>query len=159
MPNDYILAGTARGENYKPNDTVLTPEHLFKALNLEFDLDPAHPPFKTHVPCKKYYTEQDDGLAQEWEGLVWLNPPFSKPTPWVQKFIIHSNGIMIAPLSKSLWSESLWRHSDSIMQLSPRFKFVKTDGKNFHHFQPIGLFAIGEIATQALHNSGLGKVR
>lgn len=150
--------------DYKPNDVVLTTKYVFDALQLEFDLDPAHPPFQTHVPCKRYYTEADDGLAQPWEGLVWMNPPYSKPAPWVEKFIDHGNGIALLPISKSKWFGELWLSDATIMFPTEASKFAtkqafEQNGKPFSIFMPLVLVAMGETATEALQNSGLGRIR
>jgi len=33
-----------------------------------------------------YFTEQDDGLSQEWYGSVWMNPPYGKTIGlWMKK--------------------------------------------------------------------------
>ena len=35
--------------------------------------------------CEQYFTIQDDGLAHEWTGTVWCNPPYSSVGRWVEK--------------------------------------------------------------------------
>lgn len=41
------------------------------------DLDPASCELANQtVKATRFYTAQDNGLAQEWYGNVWLNPPF-----------------------------------------------------------------------------------
>ena len=46
-----------------------TPKWLFDALGLEFDIDVAAPlqgiPW---LPAKRWFSQADDGLAQEWGG-------------------------------------------------------------------------------------------
>lgn len=49
-----------------------------------FDLDPASGAENQPLASTRY-TKEDDGLAQEWFGTVWLNPPFSEKTRWVRK--------------------------------------------------------------------------
>lgn len=48
-----------------------TPEWLFKALGLQFDIDVAAPvngiPW---IPTKRWFSQADDGLAQDWGGLL-----------------------------------------------------------------------------------------
>lgn len=45
------------------------------------DLDPASSEYAQQtVKATRYYTEQDNGLEQEWHGRVFLNPPFHHPT-------------------------------------------------------------------------------
>ena len=65
-----------------------TPQSFFNELNKEFSftLDPC----ATHetAKCTKYYTEEEDGLKQDWEGeTVFCNPPYSnrQQTKWVEK--------------------------------------------------------------------------
>lgn len=65
-----------------------TPQSFFNELNKEFNftLDPC----ATHetAKCTKYYTAEEDGLKQDWEGeTVFCNPPYSnrQQTKWVEK--------------------------------------------------------------------------
>jgi DNA N-6-adenine-methyltransferase (Dam) len=58
------------------SDDWYTPPEIFEALPLEFDLDPCSPGPAHWVPARQVFTKQDDGLAQSWSGLVFMNPPF-----------------------------------------------------------------------------------
>lgn len=43
------------------------------------DLDPAsNPEANETIRAAKIYTEDDDGLSQQWHGRVWLNPPYGR---------------------------------------------------------------------------------
>jgi len=38
------------------------------------------------VPAARHYTEAQNGLAQDWKGTVWLNPPYGRVIgDWVEK--------------------------------------------------------------------------
>ena len=64
-----------------------TPRAFFDELDREFHftLDPC----STHdnAKCAKHYTEEDDGLAQDWAGeTVFCNPPYGRAiADWVKK--------------------------------------------------------------------------
>jgi phage N-6-adenine-methyltransferase len=65
-----------------------TPQWLADQLAAEFgpfDLDPAATESNAKAPA--YFTAVDDGLAQDWHGVVWCNPPYGKTaTPrWLAK--------------------------------------------------------------------------
>ena len=80
------------------SDDWYTPPEIFAALRLTFDLDPCSPGSTHWVPARKVYTKENDGLAQPWEGCVFMNPPFGGRrghVPWLQKFLEHRNGIAV----------------------------------------------------------------
>ena len=64
-----------------------TPQDFFDKLNEEFHftLDAAASP--DNAKCPVYFTEEQNGLAQSWEGYtVWCNPPYCRKTgAWVKK--------------------------------------------------------------------------
>jgi hypothetical protein len=139
----------------KLSDEQYTPKSLFDQLGLTFDLDVAAPiNSKSHVPALRKYTQLDDGLIQPWEGRVWMNPPFSKVTPWVDKFIEHGNGIALLVVSRSYWFAKLWEVADGIVSTESNLKFDRPDGtKNSISFQTF-LFALGEENAKALDGTG-----
>jgi phage N-6-adenine-methyltransferase len=63
-----------------------TPQPFFDALHAEFTftLDVAAKP--NNAKCARYFTAADDGLAQFWDGVCWMNPPYGKTIGmWVAK--------------------------------------------------------------------------
>lgn len=63
-----------------------TPEAFFRALDAEFHftLDVCAVP--ENAKCRVFYTPEQDGLAQKWEGCCWCNPPYGREIgKWVKK--------------------------------------------------------------------------
>jgi site-specific DNA-methyltransferase (adenine-specific) len=61
------------------NEVWATPQDFFDKLNEEFrfTLDPCALP--DNAKCKRFYTPEQDGLAQSWESEnVFCNPPYGK---------------------------------------------------------------------------------
>lgn len=57
-----------------------TPRPIFDPLNRKyrFTLDAAAS--RDNHKCALYFTEEDDGLSQDWgKHRVWLNPPYGEP--------------------------------------------------------------------------------
>lgn len=136
----------------RTTDDFLTPAWIFDALDLTFDLDVASPPWATHVPATTFFTKADNGLAQTWFGRVWMNPPYSEATPWVDRFIDHRYGIALLPWAKSAWTCRIWAAADAIA-LPPRiFDF---DGGSISYM--VMFAAFGDDCVTALHR--IGRVR
>jgi site-specific DNA-methyltransferase (adenine-specific) len=59
-------------------DVWATPQATFDALDKEFSftLDPCST--KENAKCKNHFTANDDGLAQHWDGRVFMNPPYGR---------------------------------------------------------------------------------
>lgn len=73
-----------RGANPKVDDRA-TPPELFDPLNarFQFTLDVCALPH--NAKCANYYTPEQNGLEQDWRGVVWCNPPYSDIRPWIVK--------------------------------------------------------------------------
>ena len=138
-----------------------TPKWIFDALGVQFDLDVCCPPQgPLFTPCKTYYTQENDGLASDWYGTVWMNPPFSDPLPWVRRFVQHKNGIALVPTSNGKWQDILW-NSESVWVTLPSLKFYNSAGGMMTQGLPnrCWLVAMGKTAMEALHESKIGRVR
>ena len=146
-------------KNYKPNDDYYTPDWIFKTLNLTFDIDVCAPEGGVPwIPANTSYSLKDNGLLQKWHGLIWCNPPFSNPSPWIDKFIAHNNGIMLTQVSKSRAFIDLWNKAQGIV--FPTQNLIKFQHKELGSrtiFMPVGLFAMGEVSVKAI--SKIGHIR
>ncbi len=138
-----------------------TPPEIFKALKLEFDLDPCSPgkdviPWN---PAKKHYTATDDGLNQPWYGRVWLNPPYGSLTRvWLDLLAEHNDGIaLVFNRSDTEWFQRYAQMATAICFIAGRVRFVNSNGE-------IGdspgcgsiLIAYGAECAEAVKRSRLG---
>jgi len=63
-----------------------TPQWFFDQLDAEFHFTLDVAAQQGNAKCARYFTPADDGLAQPWEGVCWMNPPYGKTIGlWVQK--------------------------------------------------------------------------
>jgi hypothetical protein len=142
------------------NDELYTPQWVFDALNIEFDLDVCAPsggiPW---IPASAHYTESENGLEKGWYGRVWMNPPYSKPQPWIDKWLDHKNGFALVAFSKSNWFGQLWNSEAAVARLATNTAFIDANGKKQQIWMPVCLWAIGETNITALKMSGLGVIR
>jgi phage N-6-adenine-methyltransferase len=80
----------AKSRGYMPTsatDEWATDPKVFEALSERYGpltLDVAAT--AENAKCKRYFTRADDGLAQEWTGRVWMNPPYGHAlNAWMRK--------------------------------------------------------------------------
>lgn len=144
-------------------DEWYTPPELLTPLNLTFDLDPCSPADRSliHVPAKKWYTKEDDGLNSPWQGLVFMNPPFggrNGHVPWLKKFLEHGNGIaLVRAYTSAGWFHDWAVKAETMLFPRGKTKFIRSDGtigKSPGH--GIVLLGMGHTANKALEQSNLG---
>jgi hypothetical protein len=156
-----VIGKSRTSKTYVKNDILFTPPEIFELLNIEFDLDVCAPVGGiSWIPAKKSYSEIDDGLVSEWIGRVWMNPPYSNVTPWIDKWIMHNNGFCLVPFSAAKWSVKLWdSKAMGVLMDQTMMKFITPDLARQAIFMPVGLWAIGETNITTLKMSGLGVIR
>lgn len=68
-------------------DQWATPQDFFDKLDAEFHFSLGPCASEDNAKCKKYFTEEDNGLIQNWGGQrVFCNPPYGREiSKWVRK--------------------------------------------------------------------------
>ena len=113
-------------------DQWSTPQSFFDRLNDEFHftLDPCAD--KYNHKCEKYYTKEDDGLVQSWDGeKVFCNPPYGKEiSKWVQKCFtdVYCGNCQCAVLliparTDTKWFHEFIYHKSEVRFIRGRLKF------------------------------------
>lgn len=147
-----------------------TPITIFRALGVDFDLDPCSPgqEIVPWVPAQIHHTVKDNGLETEWFGKVFMNPPYGSDTPkWMGRLAKHGNGIaLVFARTDTKWFHSYVPKADAICFISGRIGFVPHDkallyaGGQWYTKGGCGaasmLVAYGSEMVGALLRSGLG---
>lgn len=134
----------------RESDERYTPRWVFDGLGLVFDLDPASPVQGGDcVPAEHKLTRHDDGLACDWEGMVWLNPPFSAATPWADKFRQHAYGVFLGPIANARWWIDLVRDAE-VVWVCRDFAFDHPEHAGRRSSMPLAFVAYGMAPAAAL---------
>lgn len=144
------------------SDEWLTPPEILASLG-SFDLDPCSPINRPWPTAAEHFHINDDGLAQEWVGRVWCNPPFGREAiKWMRRMAKHGNGIALIPArtETEMFYETVWGAADAVLFIKGRPHFHRVDGSRaaFNSGAPICLVAYGMQNVAALSASGLGVV-
>ena len=107
-----------------------TPKGLFDILDEEFlfTLDPCAT--KDNAKCSKFYTQEDDGLSQDWSNeRVFMNPPYGREIgKWIKKaYEEYEKGAIVVCLIPArtdtrYWHDYIFPHA-AIRFLKGRIKF------------------------------------
>ena len=106
-----------------------TPQDLFDKLNAEFHFDLDVCALPENAKCEKYYTPEDDGLLQPWNGVCWCNPPYGRTIgKWVQKayetFAGGGTVVMLLPArTDTKWFHEYIYNKAEIRFIKGRLKF------------------------------------
>lgn len=103
----------------------------------KIDLDPAsNPTAQKWIKAKTYYTKDNDGLAQQWRGCVWCNPPYGQ---WTKKFLSKGleeyqsgnleQAIFLVNRTGAAWYQDLIENFDAVCQVRKRISFYTPEGK------------------------------
>lgn len=115
---DVTIFSSKSDEYYTPAEYIAAVVDVLGGI----DLDPASCELaQATIKAKRYYTKADDGLAQPWEGRVYLNPPYgttggeSNQGIWAQRLAeAYTSGavtgavLLVKAALGYEWFEALW---------------------------------------------------
>lgn len=116
----------------RKEDSWATPQDFFDKLNQEFHftLDPCAD--DQNHKCGKYYTQEQDGLKQDWSGeIVFCNPPYGRViSKWVRKCFEEvycgpcKCAVMLLPArTETMWFHDYIYHKAEVRFVKGRLKF------------------------------------
>lgn len=140
LPDDeFKVPGEDRdphvANNSGQNEWYTPPEYIEAARRVmgHIALDPATSiTAQRTVRASVYFTAEHDGLAHDWFGPIWMNPPYSQPL--IGQFIdkltdtdaesicLVNNG------TETVWGQKLLRASDAVCFPAGRIRFIDPDG-------------------------------
>jgi phage N-6-adenine-methyltransferase len=114
-----------------------TPAWLFQKLNEEFRFTLDVCALPENAKCERFFSPDDDGLKQTWDGVCWMNPPYGREIEkWMEKAFNESErGVTVVCLVPAR-PDTEWWHKfalrGEIRFLRGRLKFGKaTSGAPF----------------------------
>ena len=118
-----------------------TPQELFDKLNDEFSFTLDAAASDLNHKCADYFTIDDDALTKDWNGVVWLNPPYGRVlNKWIKKaYEEYQRGSIVVCLVPAR-TDTAWWHDyamrGEIRFIRGRVKYVRSDG--FSDSAPFG---------------------
>lgn len=112
-----------------------TPIHLFDSLNAHchFNLDPCAT-IDNHK-CERFFTIQDDGLAQNWSGQrIFMNPPYGRTISlWMHKLshchdALFRVALVPARCDTKWFFDFVWYSAYALIFIKGRLKFNNLPG-------------------------------
>lgn len=101
-----------------------TPLQLFAELDKEFGFMLDVCATKENAKCEKYFTKEDDGLAQYWgfDTWKWCNPPYGREIGlWVAECAKYNKVVMLLPAR----TDTKWFHDYIYKKEDVEIRFIK----------------------------------
>lgn len=165
-----LFTGRAHVSHNSGENEWYTPAHILEAARItlgDIDLDPASSDVANRaVKAARIFTAEDDGLAQEWFGRVWMNPPYAQPliAQFVEKVCtsyrsgdIKAAIVLVNNGTETAWGQALLNSATAVCFPSSRIRFLRPDGMSGAPLQGQMIAYLGpypETFTAAFSNIG-----
>jgi len=131
--NVHVSNNSGVSEWYTP------PKYLEAAREVlgKIDLDPASSQRANEmVQAERFYSEDENGLEQPWEGRVWMNPPYSQGLvePFCRKLCgMYERGnvpeaiLLVNNATETKWFQRTLRHAAAVCFPKGRIRYISPE--------------------------------
>lgn len=146
----HIAFNSGNNEWYTPKEFIDAARNVMGNI----DLDPASNEIANKiVQAEKFYSIEDDGLAQEWRGNIWLNPPYASGL--IDKFVdklcasdFEQAIVLVNNATDTKWFLKLVENATAIVFTTGRVRFYMPDGSTGAPLQGQAVLYFGESAEK-----------
>jgi ParB family chromosome partitioning protein len=131
----HVAQNTGNNEWYTPPAILAAARKVLGTI----DLDPASSEIANkEVGATTFYTEQINGLEQDWEGCVWMNPPYAQPliAQFCEKLSSSTDCGVVAHAicltnngTETKWGQRLFKSASAVCFPAGRLRFIDPQGK------------------------------
>lgn len=133
-PVPHVSHNSGENEWYTPSEYLEAAREVLGTI----DLDPASSAVANErVKATRYFTKDDNGLAHEWHGNVWLNPPYAQPLigNFAEKVVeefdaarINAAIVLVNNATETRWFRQMTEAATAICFPTGRIKYLDSTG-------------------------------
>lgn len=144
----HVTNNSGNNEWYTPSEYIEAARECMGSI----DTDPASNDIAQKVvKAETYYTTETNGLEHEWNGNVWMNPPYSSDLiyQFIEKLKTEKGNynqaiVLVNNATETKWFHELVSLSSCVCFPKARIKFYMPDGKTGAPLQGQAILYIGE---------------
>jgi phage N-6-adenine-methyltransferase len=146
----HVAHNSGNNEWYTPAEYIEAARQVLGAI----DLDPASSDIANQaVQAKHYFTAEVDGLAHEWSGRVWMNPPYageligqftSKLMQHYDEGKIEAAIVLVNNATETKWFQEMAQEASAVCFPRGRVRFLDPNGQPGAPLQGQALLYIGD---------------
>lgn len=149
----HVSNNSGENEWYTPAEYIAAAREVMGGI----DLDPASSAIANEtVQAETYYTKDDNGLARDWRGRVWMNPPYAQPL--IQYFAekvadefgdgnIDEAIVLVNNATETRWFQYMARQASAVCFPAGRVRFLDPEGNPGAPLQGQAILYFGDNPT------------